>query len=42
MATASDLIGEPEKAKAADETNQRLRASGIPRDGYYDVVDDLG
>ena len=42
MATASDLIGEPEKAKAADETTQQLREAGFPRDGYYDVVDDPG
>lgn len=30
MTTAPDLIGEPEKAKAADETNQRLREAGFP------------
>jgi len=30
MTTAPDLIGEPEKAKAADETSQRLREAGSP------------
>ena len=30
MTTASNLIGEPDKAKAADETNRLLRDAGFP------------
>jgi hypothetical protein len=30
MAKNSDLIGEAERAEAADETNQRLREAGFP------------